>query len=317
MQALTVSQGKLTFTTDHPRPEPEPHSALIRIILAGICSTDLEIVKGYAGFSGILGHEFVGVVEQADDRSWLGKRVVGTINVACRQCTTCHADGAEHCPHRTVLGIINRPGIFADYTTLPTANLLPVPDSVSDEMAVFTEPLSAALRIREQIAIKPTDRIAVVGPGRLGILIAQVLNLAGGQVTMLGRRESSLELPQQLGLATGLVEQASDDSYDVIVEATGNEAGLAHALRLVRPLGTLVMKSTYAGGAKVDLTKLVVGEITVVGSRCGPFAPALRLLERQAVDVLSLVDGEYALSDGLAAMEFASRPGIRKVLLRP
>lgn len=317
MQALLISDGNLSFVANHPRPEPQPHSALIRITLAGICSTDLEIVKGYARFSGILGHEFVGLVEQADDSRWLGQRVVGSINIGCHQCPTCHTIGIAHCPQRTVVGIINRPGIFATYTTLPLTNLLPVPASVTDEMAVFTEPLAAALHIREQITIKPTAKIAVVGPGRLGTLIAQVLTLAGGQVTVLGRRPAALTLPQQLGLATNLVEQAPDNAYDIVVEATGNEAGLAHALRLVRPLGTLVMKSTYAGAATVDLTKLVVGELTVIGSRCGPFEPALRLLERGEVDVLSLIDGEYALSDGLAALDFASRPGIRKVLLRP
>ncbi len=195
--------------------------------------------------------------------------------------------------------------------------MLPVPDNVPDEAAVFTEPLAAALRIREQVRVSPSARMAVVGPGRLGLLVGQVLALAGGEVTMLGRRPETLELPAALGLQTGLVEEAADDSFDFVVEATGNEAGLVHSLRLVRPQGTLVMKSTFAGAANVDLTKLVVGEIQVVGSRCGPFAPALRLLERGQVNVTALIEGRYALADGVAAFAHAARPGVRKILLQP
>ncbi len=216
-----------------------------------------------------------------------------------------------------MLGIIDKDGIFADYATLPVANLLPVPDSIPDEAAVFTEPLAAALRIREQIVVRPSARAAVVGPGRLGLLIAQTLGLAGTNVTVLGRRAASLGLPRQLGLATGLVDEAADISYDLVVEATGNDAGFAHSLRLVRPRGTLVLKSTFHGQAHLSLTKLVVAEITVVGSRCGPFAPALRLLEAEAVQVRPLIEAEYPLRDGLAAFEHAARPGVRKVLLRP
>jgi threonine dehydrogenase-like Zn-dependent dehydrogenase len=206
-------------------------------------------------------------------------------------------------------------------------NLLPVPDGVADEAAVFTEPLAAALRIREQIRLRPTLRAAVVGPGRLGLLAAQVLALAAGDVTVLGRRPASLALPAEMGLQTGLVDEQADDSFDLVVEATGNDAGLAHSLRLARPRGTLVLKSTFHGHADVDLTKLVVGEITVVGSRCGPFAPALRLLEQSVglggrsaglgVQVRPLIEAEYPLSKALAAFENAARPGVRKVLLRP
>jgi threonine dehydrogenase-like Zn-dependent dehydrogenase len=305
---------------DYSRPEPGEQEVLIRVVLAGICSTDLEIVKGYAGFQGVLGHEFVGVVERtgsADTEEWIGRRVVGTINLGCRRCPICLHDGPEHCPDRTVLGIINKDGIFAEYATLPVANLLAVPDEVADECAVFTEPLAAALRIREQLPVRSSARTAVVGPGRLGLLIAQVLALAGTRVVVLGRRPASLELPQQLGLATGLVEEAADDSYDLVVEATGNDAGFAHSLRIVRPQGKLVLKSTFAGNANINLTKLVVGEINVVGSRCGPFAPALRLLVGDQVQVRPLIEGEYPLSDALAAFEHAGRPGVRKILLRP
>jgi threonine dehydrogenase-like Zn-dependent dehydrogenase len=301
-------------------PEPGEQEALIRVSPAGICSTDLEIVKGYGHFSGVLGHEFVGVVERvgsAADSAWIGRRVVGTINLGCRRCATCLYHGPEHCPDRTVLGIINKDGIFANYATLPVVNLLAVPETLADEQAVFTEPLAAALRIREQLPLPPGMRAAVVGPGRLGLLIAQVLALAGLDVVVLGRRPAALALPEQLGLATGLVEAAADNSYDLVVEATGNEAGFAHSLRLVRPLGTLVLKSTFAGNATLNLTKLVVGEINVVGSRCGPFAPALDLLDKGAVQVRPLIEGEYPLADALAAFDHAARPGVRKVLLRP
>jgi len=315
MQALHLSPEGLRLRSDTPPPKRQDGEALLRITRAGICSTDLELVKGYAGFAGILGHEFVAVVEAADDPAWLGQRVVGTINLACRRCSTCVGSGPEHCPHRTVLGIIAKDGIFAEYATLPEVNLLPVPEDLPDEEAVFTEPLAAALRIREQIPVAPTARIAVVGPGRLGLLIAQVLALTGTSVTVLGRREASLDLPRALGLSTGLAPEAADDAFDLVVEATGNEAGLAESLRLVRPRGTLILKSTFAGRASVDLTKLVVGEIQVVGSRCGPFAPALELLHRRAVQVRPLIEATYPLADGLAAFEHAARPGVRKVLL--
>lgn len=321
MRALYLEEGQLTLHDDYPRPGVGADDALIRVTLAGICSTDLELVKGYAGgFRGVLGHEFVGVVEAvglADATEWIGRRVVGSINLGCRRCAVCLGEGPEHCPNRTTLGIHNKDGVFADYVTLPVANLLSVPDNVADEEAVFTEPLAAALRIREQIAVRPAARAAVVGPGRLGLLVGQVLALAGTDVIVLGRRVASLDLPRQLGLATGLVDDAADDSFDLVVEATGNDAGFAHSLRLVRPRGTLVLKSTFHGNANINLTKLVVAEINVVGSRCGPFAPALRLLARGAVAVRPLIEAEYPLADALAAFARADQPGVRKLLLRP
>lgn len=332
MQALVLRDGRPAYHADWPQPVPGPNEALIRVSLAGICSTDLELVKGYAGgFNGILGHEFVGVVEQVGPQApaeWLGRRVVGSINLGCGRCPVCLGDGPEHCPNRTTLGIHNRDGVFADLVTLPVANLFPVPDIVSDEEAVFTEPLAAAVRVREQVHVRPTQCAAVVGPGRLGLLVAQVLALAGGDVVVLGRRPQSLELPRSLGLAVGLVDELAHNRFDLVVETTGNDAGFAHSLRLVRPQGTLVLKSTFHGNANINLTKLVVAEINVVGSRCGPFGPALRLLETSAraagnltagagVQVRPLVEAEYALRDGLAAFDHAARPGVRKVLLRP
>ena len=317
MKALELGGSGPRLREDYPEPRPGPGEALIRLRLAGICSTDLELIKGYMGFRGVLGHEFVGEVEAAENSAWVGKRVVGTINLGCRDCPTCYGNGPEHCSNRTVLGILARDGAFAEHLVLPEANLLQVPDSVRDEQAVFTEPLAAALRIREQLTVSPSARLAVVGPGRLGLLIAQVLRLAGSQVTVLGRRPESLELPQRWGLEVGMAAEAEASRFDFVVEATGNEAGLAHSLRLVRPLGTLVMKSTFAGAPAVDLTKIVVDEITVVGSRCGPFAPALSLLEQGAVDVESTIEGEYSLARALDALEHAARPGVRKILLRP
>jgi len=332
MQALVLRDGQLAYHAEWPQPVPGPEEALIRVSLAGICSTDLELVKGYAGgFNGILGHEFVGVVEQVGPQApteWLGRRVVGSINLGCGRCPVCLSDGPEHCPNRTTLGIHSRDGAFADLMTLPVANLFPVPDIVSDEEAVFTEPLAAAVRVREQVHVRPAQRAAVVGPGRLGLLVAQVLALAGGDVVVLGRRPESLELPGRLGLAVGLVDEFADNRFDLVIETTGNDAGFAHSLRLVRPQGTLVLKSTFHGNADINLTKLVVGEVNVVGSRCGPFGPALRLLETSAraagnltagvgIQVRPLVEAEYALRDGLAAFDHAARPGTRKVLLRP
>lgn len=317
MQAVSFHNGEIEYRTDYAIPKAEADEARIRVRVAGICGTDLEIVQGYAGFEGVPGHEFVGTVEEAPQESWAGQRVVGSINLGCGECETCLRQGPEHCPNRRVLGIRSKDGAFADYMSLPLDNLFPVPDRVADEEALFTEPLAAALRIREQIRLRPTARSAVVGPGRLGMLVGQVLALDGGDVTMLGRRMESLDLPQQLGLATALAPDVADGSFDVVVECTGNEAGLAQALRLLRPRGALVLKSTFHGTTDVDVSRLVVDEIRVLGSRCGPFAPALRLLQRGGVDVTALIDGEFPLSRIGEAMERAAQPGVRKILLRP
>lgn len=320
MQAMAVENGVLTYRDNYPQPQPKSGEALIRVRLAGICSTDLEVVKGYGSFSGVLGHEFVGKVAEVgdpQDAAWVGQRVVGTINIGCNACDECQRNGPEHCPQRGALGIHRVDGAFADYVLLPVRNLLPVPSTVTDEQAVFTEPLAAAVRIREQLLIAPSAETAVVGPGRLGLLVGQVLALGGTCVTMLGRRQASLELPTQLGLQSGLVDDFGDNSFDFVVETTGNPAGFAHSLRLVRPQGTLVLKSTFAGEANLNLTKLVVSEINVVGSRCGPFAPALRLLEQDAVHVTETIEAVYSLHSGIAAFEYAALSGVRKVLLRP
>lgn len=317
MRALILKDGNVQFRDDVSGPRPQAGQALIRVLLAGICATDLEVIRGYTGFQGILGHEFIGVVEEAHDEAWVGRRVAGGINVGCGQCKICLGHGPEHCPERTVLGIIGKDGVFADYVTLPLVNLHAVPQNLPDEVAIFTEPLAAAVRIRDQINVRPTHNVAVVGPGRLGMLIGQVLSLDGSPVTMLGRRRETLQLPSRLGLDVGLADDFADNAFDVVVEATGNSGGLGQALRLVRPLGTLVMKSTFHGESTLELSKIVVGEINVVGSRCGPFAPALRLLSRGAVQVRDMIEAEYSLEHGVQALELAAKPGVRKVLLRP
>lgn len=317
MLAIHLAHGHLTLQENYPQPLPQAGEALIRVVLAGICSTDLEIVKGYVpGFAGVLGHEFVGIVAQADSApEWIGRRVVGSINMGCGTCPECTAHGPEHCPTRTVLGIHHKDGALAEYITLPLANLHEVPAEVPNTHAVFTEPLAAALRIREQIVVRPTARTAVIGPGRLGMLVGKVLSLAGTHVTMLGRSAASLELAAQWDLATGLVGDTADNSFDVVVEATGNPQGLANALRLTRPQGTIVLKSTFAGMATLDLTKVVVAELNLIGSRCGPFAPALRLLAQKSVPVDDLIEAQYPLHSALTALEVASQPGMRKILI--
>lgn len=317
MKAILVSDGLVTVEDNYPKPKPEVNQALIRVTMAGVCSTDLEIVKGYANFNGIIGHEFVGVVEEAPEIEWVGKRVVGSINLGCDNCEVCWGDGPEHCPHRTVLGIIGHNGAFAEYLTLPMRNLVRVPDHVPDEQAVFTEPLAAALQIGEQLIVPPSSKVAVIGPGRLGLLIGQVLALSGTDITMIGRSQESLELPVKLGLQSGVKGDFAVNSFDIVIEVTGNDQGFAYALELLRPLGSLVLKSTYAGSAYVDLSKIVVDEITVVGSRCGPFEPALRLLASNHIDVNSMIDARYSLSDGVRAIEHSAKSGVRKVLLQP
>lgn len=319
MQALYLEDGQLSLRTDYPKPVPAAHEALVRVTLAGICSTDLEIVKGYVpAYKGVMGHEFVGVVEQAADEKLIGKRVTSTINIVDpRMVDTSLRVSKEHHPQRTVLGIINRDGIFAEYVAVPVDNLVLIPDEVPDERAVFTEPLAAALRIREQVAVRPTARTAVIGPGRMGMLVGKVLSLAGTEVTMFGRSESSLELPQQWGLRTALVQEAQADSYDFVVEVTGNIAGLEHALYIVRPLGTIILKSTFAGAPPIDLTRVVVGELNIVGSRCGPFQPAVRLLAQKVVPVTDMIVQEYPLSEAVQAFNHAAQAGVRKILLRP
>jgi alcohol dehydrogenase len=315
MRALLLD-GKLKLVDDYPTPEPPPGEALIRVSVAGVCNTDLELVKGYMQFRGVPGHEFVGVVERAPGaEAWEGRRVVGEINAACGTCLTCRANRPTHCPNRTTLGISGRDGAFAEYLTLPITNLHPVPDAISDEVAVFTEPLAAACEILQQVHVRPTDRVIVVGDGKLGLLCAQVLALTGCDLTVVGHHPEKLEIVARQGIPTALDDTAIEVGADIVVEATGHPGGYAAARRLVRPRGTLVLKSTYHASLEVNLTEVVVDEITLVGSRCGPFAPALRLLERGLVQVIPLIQARYPFSEVLTAFEHAAQPGTLKVLV--
>jgi alcohol dehydrogenase len=315
MRALYFD-GTVKYKADLSTPHPPPGEALIRTMLAGICNTDLEIMRGYMGFKGILGHEFVGIVERADHApEWVGQRVVGEINAYCGECPTCRRGDPTQCPHRNTLGIDRRDGTMADYFTLPIKLLYPVPASIPDHWAVFTEPLAAACQIIEQVHLRPTDRVILLGDGKLGLLIAQVLQLTGCDLLVIGRHASKLALLARRGIKTRLAGELVEPGADVVVEATGSAEGFATARSLVRPRGTLVLKSTFHGDVSLNLSMVVVDEITLVGSRCGPFSAALRLLEQRLVEVEPLIHATFPLADGLAAFDKAGAPGVLKVLL--
>jgi len=315
MKVLWLENNQIALR-DIPQPN-KPNEALIKIRRAGICNTDLELVKGYYPYTGVLGHEFVGEVVNAPEASWIGQRVVGEINAVCGKCEDCLNGRPTHCESRTVLGITNRDGVFAEYASLPLENLYRVPDTVSDEMAVFTEPLAAALEIQQQVQIKPLDRVLLVGAGRLGQLIAQTLALTGCDLHVLVRHSYQQDLLNARGIRSITEGEIQPRKWDVVVEATGSPAGFKIARTAVRPRGTLVMKSTYAGEMSVNFSSIVVDEITVVGSRCGPFEPALRLLERREVDPTVLISAQYKLGDILKAFDHASQAGVLKVQIEP
>lgn len=321
MKALRYENRELALA-EVDAPRGDAREAVVRVTLAGVCNTDLEIVRGYAGFAGTLGHEFVGVVESAPDASLVGRRVVGEINAGCGVCELCAGGDARHCPRRTVLGIVGRDGAFAEFLRLPVENLLPVPDGIEDARAVFAEPLAAACGISERVEITQGMRVAVVGDGKLGLLSAQAIKAqTAAPVTLIGKHENKLAIARARGVETARVEELQGDlltrAFDVVVEASGASGGFALALRLVRPRGTLVLKSTFHGATEIDAARIVVDEISIVGSRCGRFAPALELLARDAVDVASLITDQFALTDGLRAMQRATESGVLKVLLRP
>lgn len=299
-------------------PEPDDDEAVIRIVKAGICGTDLELVRGYAGFRGVPGHEMVGVVEECETApQWLGRRVVGEINVSCGRCRLCRANLPTHCERRSVLGIRGKQGAFAPFITLPVSNLHEVPPSVSDEAAVFTEPLAAAYRILQQVEIDGRDDVAVFGDGRLGLLVAMVLAPTGCRLTVIGRHPHKLAIAERLGAHVHVPDEVESTRFDVVIEATGSAQGVAAALAAVRPRGVLVLKSTVAAGGVLDTNRIVVDEIEVVGSRCGPFEPALEGLADRIVDPTVLVEDTYALEDGIAAFEHAGRRGALKILIAP
>ena len=293
--------------------------ALVRVLVSGICNTDIEIGRGYAGFNGTIGHEFVGVVEESRDRALVGRRVVGEINAGCGKCDRCRKGDPRHCPLRTVLGIVGRDGAHAEFLQLPNENLLTVADSIPDEHAVFTEPLAAACGILERASIASDDRVAVIGDGKLGLLCAQVMALTGASVVLVGKHSSKRRIAERRGMETATPKQAAklQGKFDTVVEASGSATGFGLALQLLRPRGQLVLKSTFHGATELDAARIVVDEISIVGSRCGRFAPALDLLKKGAVDVDSLISEEYRLSNGVHAMRRAETRGVLKVLLRP
>ena len=340
MKALRYENQELSVI-DIAKPGADGE-AIVRVTLSGICNTDLEITRGYADFQGTIGHEFVGVIESLPENGAVarpqsgrapnvnepsltvgplttGQRVVGEINAGCGSCDLCRAGDPRHCAQRTVLGIVGRDGAHAEFLKLPVVNLLPVPDEVSDEHAVFTEPLAAACGILERTEVTDATSVAVIGDGKLGLLCAQVLATTGAPVTLVGKHPNKLQIAARRGIETITVDQARlrTRDFDLVVEASGSATGFELALDLLHPRGTLVLKSTFHGATDLNAARIVVDEISVVGSRCGRFAPALELLKTNAIDVAGLISEEHPLAAGISAMARASEPGVLKVLLRP
>ena len=317
LQAL-VWNGQSVSVLEHAEPAADPGWVVVRVELAGVCNTDLEITRGYMGFRGVLGHEFVATVAEGPSE-WLNRRTLWEINFACRDCDTCRSGRQRHCPTRRVMGILNADGAFAEYVALPVANLHAVPDSLPDERAVFCEPVAAACQVLENIEIDNRPGCTVLGDGKLGLLIAQVLSVAGAKVLAVGRHPENLEILARRGIETALLgDWIPDhvDSAEVVVEATGRTEGLQLAVEATRPCGTLVLKSTLARSPDLDLSQLVIDEIRLLGSRCGPFAPALRMLDNDDIEVEALISENFDLARAEEAIERAAQPGVRKVLIR-
>ena len=313
MRALVLDDNGVRFESERPDPVPAAGEVLVRVLRAGICATDLQLIRGYKGFRGVLGHEFVGI---ALEGTFEERPVVAEINCSCHRCETCRAGRSGHCPHRSVLGILDHDGAFADLIAVPEHNLYVVPDTIDIDTAVFTEPVAAAFQIPAQLSIARHDRVIVLGDGRLGNLCAQVLGGVSDYVIVIGRHPEKLAVLDALGIETRLLhEQTENRSADVVVDCTGSESGLPLALELVRPRGTIVLKTTIAGTQTLALAPVVVDEVTVVGSRCGPFDRALDALANGLIDVRPLISARFPLSDGVAALKRAAEPGVLKVLL--
>jgi threonine dehydrogenase-like Zn-dependent dehydrogenase len=313
MKAVILDSTGLRVVSDYPVPTPVRDEILVRVLQAGICETDLQLIQGYMGYEGVLGHEFVGIAESG---ALQGERVVGEINCSCHKCGTCKDGLANHCPHRTVLGILQHDGAFAEYICVPACNLHQVPETVSTDAAVFTEPLAAAFQIPAQIKIDRSSRALVLGDGRLGNLCSQVLKLSGCQVTTVGKHPRKLQLLQNLDIETVLLDDLQPTKeYDLVVDCTGSAAGLPIAVQHCKPRGTVVLKTTVAGEQTLSLAPIVIDEITVVGSRCGPFATALSALQQDLIDVLPLISSRFPLEQGDAAIEEARVKPVLKVIL--
>ncbi len=318
MQALVLHKGRLSLA-NRKIPKPDDNECLIEIIRAGICNTDLELIKGYMDFSGVPGHEFVGKVISAPVPELIGRRVVGEINIGCEQCEYCLRGRKEHCPHRSVLGILGKDGVFARYITLPQKNLYPVADCVPDDHAVLIEPLAAAIRIVQQIHLNPESNIAVLGDGKLGILIAHVLNaMSIYRFTLFGHHKNKLGLLKSRSIDKKLsIDEKDRHWFDYVIEATGTHAGFRQALELLKPQGVLVLKSTVAQSDSVNLAPVVINEIKVIGSRCGPFQPALTMLESGKIDLSGMISGIYPLENWQDAFCEARDKKSMKVLISP
>lgn len=318
MKAVVFDQ-ELKLVTDYKKPEPKSGEALIKITLAGVCNTDFEITKGYMGYKGVLGHEFVGVVEEinAEDKSLLGKRVVGEINCGCENCSWCHQGLQRHCPNRQTLGIWQKDGCFSEYLCMPVQTLLEVPQNVTDEQAVFVEPLAAGLEILEQLHIKPFQKVIILGDGKLGLTTAMALTACNIDLTLIGKHQNKLDIAKAQGVRTKLLSDLEiKKEYDVVIEATGSITGFETALNLTKPRGVLVLKSTVAASKEFNLAPIVIDEITVLGSRCGQFAPALRLLEKQAIDFKPMISAIYPADKAIEAFEKNKEKDTLKVLIK-
>jgi len=317
MKGIWFDGGAPSIRDDLENPVPGEDEVLVQVLTAGICSTDLEILKGYMGFTGIPGHEFVGRVVQGPEQ-WMDRRVVAEINLPCGKCETCRGGMGNHCPVRGVVGIVSRNGAFAEYITVPVSALHPVEDSLSSDAAVFAEPLAAAVQVLHQVQIDASDEVAVLGDGRLGLLSAMVMRTVTPGVVVIGRHSDKLRIAARNQIRTALADEPPEDrSFDVVVDATGCPSGFASAMRLVRPRGTIVLKSTFAADSGIDLAPLVINEITVVGSRCGPFAESLEMLTIGRIDPGELVTARYTLDEGIEALKAAGDGNHIKVLLEP
>lgn len=314
MRALVYDGSQLELEYDIPTPIPQSDQALLKIRQAGICNTDLELIAGYKGFSGVLGHEFVADVVDGPSE-FVGKRVVGEINVACGDCDFCKCHIPSQCLNRTAVGIFQHPGAFADYLSLTVANLHVLPQSISDDQAIFVEPLAAALQVTEAVHISPRDRVVVVGAGKLGMLVAQLLRLTGAKLIVVVRRQAQVDLLRKWQISPVAYSEITKRNADIVVDCTGTADGLKDSLTIVKPRGIIILKSTYHGNSSVNLSQISVDEIKVVGSRCGPFDAALRLLSAGLVDVRSLIEVRYEFNDALKAMKHAKQVGVMKVIL--
>lgn len=315
MRAIVFNKD-LKYVTDYPVPRPNHDEALIRVTHAGICNTDIEITRGYMGFKGIPGHEFVGVVERCSDKGLVGKRVAGEINLGCGKCALCRNQMQNHCSDRSVLGILNKDGVFAEYVTLPVRNLHKIPKSISDEEAVFIEPLAAVYEILDQTCISSSDKVCVLGDGKLGLLAAQALAAAGSRVIAVGRHREKLSILDESGIHTGLSRDLSDRDFDIVIDCTGSPSGIRTALQIVKPGGRIVLKTTTAKKVQIDMNQFVINEISLIGSRCGPFLPAIKAIKSRQIDLYPLISDVFPIEDGVKAFQHASSKSALKVILK-